>query len=48
MAQVDTKADRGAEVEVETLSETETELEAKKLLGTLGERLAEIQVDTTH
>ena len=33
MAQVDTKADRRAEAEVETLSETQTELEAKKLPG---------------
>ena len=48
MAQVDTPGDRHAEVEFETLSDTVAELKAKKLLHTLGERLAEMQVDTTH
>ena len=43
MAQVDTPADRRAEVEVETLSDTVAELEVKKRLNTLGDRLAEIQ-----
>jgi len=41
-------AARLADVEVETLSDTVTVLEAKKLLHTLRERRAEIQVETTH
>ena len=48
MAQVDTPGNRQAEVEVETLSDTVTELKAKKLLDTLGDRLAEMQVNKTH
>ena len=48
MAHDDTSGDRLAEVEVVTLSKTETELEAKKLLDTLGGRLPEMEVDTTH
>ena len=48
MAHDDTSGDRLAEVEVETLSKTETELEATKLLDTLGGRLPEMEVDTTH
>ena len=48
MAQVDTPADRRAEVEVDTISDTVAELKAKKLLDTVGEGLEEMQVDTTH
>ena len=48
MAQVETLADRRAEVEVKTLSVTVAELEANKLLHTLGDRLEEIQVETTQ
>ena len=35
-------------MEVETLSVTVAELEAKKLLDSLGDRLAEMQLETTH
>ena len=41
-------AEKRAEVQVETLSDTVAVLEAKKLLDTLRERRAEIQVETTH
>jgi len=47
-AQVGTLAEKRAEVQVETLSDTVAVLEAKKLLDTLRERRAEIQVETTH
>ena len=45
LAKVDSPADRRAEVEVETLGNTVTELKAKKPLHTLGDRQA---VKTTH
>ena len=48
MAQVETLADRRADVEVKTLSVTVAELEANKLLDTLGDRLEKIQVETTQ
>ena len=48
MAQIDTPGYKQEEVEVETLSEKVADLKVKKLLDTLGDRLAEMQVDTTH
>ena len=42
-AKVGTRTDREEEVEVETLSYTVPKLEAKRLLDTLSERLAETQ-----
>ena len=48
MAQVYTLADRRAEWEVETFSVTVSELEAEKLLHTLGDNQAEMQVETTR
>ena len=47
MAQVDTLADRRAKVEFETLSDIVAELEAKKVVNTLGDRLAECKL-TRH
>ena len=41
-------ADKGEEVRVETLSDRVAELEAKRLLDTLCERLAEMRVETTR
>ena len=38
LAQVDKPADRRAELKVETLGDTAVELEAKKVLNTLGDR----------
>ena len=46
--QVDKPADRLDEVEVETLGESVVKLEARKVLETLGEKLAEMQVHTTQ
>ena len=43
-ADVDTPADRRAEVEVETLSDTVAEIKAKKLRDTLGDTVAEMQL----
>ena len=48
MAQLNIPAYRLPEVEVETLSDTVAELEAKKLRDTLGDRLAKMQLETTH
>ena len=48
MAQIDKPGERQEEMEVETLIDTAADLKVKKLLDTLGDRLAEMEVDTTH
>ena len=48
MAQLNIPASRRAQVEVETLSNTVAELEAKKLRDTLRDTLAKMQLETTH